>query len=70
MHAMDPGWYEQFQEELEALDRETIEVDGKQLKPSQCYHIGIDPTHILFNTNCPATLKDRINAILERYHFK
>jgi hypothetical protein len=70
MHAMDSGWYEQFQQELEALDKETIEVDGKQLKPSQCYHIGIDPTHILFNTNCPATLKDRINAILERYRFK
>jgi hypothetical protein len=70
MHAMDSGWYEQFQQELEALDKEMIEVDGKQLKPSQCYHIGIDPTHILFNTNCPATLKDRINAILERYRFK
>jgi hypothetical protein len=70
MHAMDSGWYEQFQQELEALDKDTIEVDGKQLKPSQCYHIGIDPTHILFNTNCPATLKDRINAILERYRFK
>ncbi|MBV9988717.1 MAG: hypothetical protein JO301_13645 [Chitinophagaceae bacterium] len=70
MHAMDPGWYEQFHQELEALDKETIEVDGKQLKPSQCYHIGVDPTHILFNTNCPSGLRDKINEILERYHFK
>jgi len=67
---MDPGWYEQFHQELEALDKETIEVDGKQLKPSQCYHIGVDPTHILFNTNCPSGLRDKINEILERYHFK
>jgi hypothetical protein len=70
MQAMDPAWYEQFSQELKALDKETVEVEGKMLKPSQCYRIGLDPTHILFNTNCPQAVREKVNEILARYHFK
>ncbi len=53
--------------ELDTLDKEPVEINGKQLKASQCYHIGVNPTHVLFNTNCPASLKEKVNTILARY---
>jgi len=70
MHAIDRTHYEHFLEELEALDQDLIDVGGKSLKPSQCYHVGVDPTHVLFNSNCPESLKEKINAIMTRYRFQ
>ena len=70
MHAFDKSDYEKFLAELEGLDLETVEVEGKKLKPSQCYHVGVDPTHVLFNTNCPETVKEKVNGILSKYRFK
>ncbi len=55
------------QEELSRLDGETIEVDGVHLKPSQCYRLGTSPAHVLFNMNCPDSLKARVEAILQKY---
>ena len=57
----------QVQNELRALDKHNIEVDGKQLKPSQCYRVGVSPAHILFNTNCPDSVKQKVQAILSKY---
>jgi hypothetical protein len=57
----------QLRKELTELDHEMIEVNGKQLKPSQCYRFGTDPAHLLFNTNCPPQLKTKIEAILKKY---
>lgn len=68
MHALDPLWYEDLLSELEELDNEPVTVDGKTLKPSQCYHVGTSPTHVLFNTNCPEALKEKVNRILSRYY--
>ncbi|NCI46140.1 hypothetical protein [Sediminibacterium soli] len=67
MHSVDKNWNEGLLAELEALDGELVTVDGKQLKPSQCYHIGTQPPHVLFNTNCPADLKEKVNRILDKY---
>jgi hypothetical protein len=53
--------------ELRALDTGTIDVGGKKLKPSQCYYYDISPPYVLFNTNCPETLKSRIQQILAKY---
>jgi hypothetical protein len=53
--------------ELGELDRELVQIDGKHLKPSQCYQFHANPTHVLFNTNCPDTLKERINSIIAKY---
>jgi hypothetical protein len=53
--------------ELGELDREFVHIDGKPLKPSQCYQFHANPTHVLFNTNCPDTLKERVNAIIAKY---
>ncbi len=53
--------------ELRALDDHSIEVNGKTLKPSQCYHIGVSPAHIIFNTNCPETIRQQVQAILNKY---
>lgn len=53
--------------ELQALDLEMVEVEGKKLKPSQCYRFGFNPAHILFNTNCPDSIKKQVKAILDKY---
>ena len=58
---------ERVKYELSELDRELVEVDGKHLKPSQCYHFDIDPLHVLFNTNCPDSLRQTVEAILSKH---
>ena len=60
---------DRLQAELEELDKEIVEIDGFRLKPSQCYHLDTDPAHILFNTNCPDTLREKVKRILEKYTF-
>ncbi|HTD94964.1 MAG TPA: hypothetical protein VK644_14160 [Chitinophagaceae bacterium] len=54
--------------ELIALDRDLVEIDGQRIKPSQCYRFEVKPTHILFNTNCPDSLKQKVQAILSKYY--
>lgn len=61
------GTVEQIKEALEALEQEWVEVDGKRMKPSQCYHFEVEPLHVLFNTNCPDELKEKVETILSRY---
>lgn len=58
---------QQLQFDLGELDRELVPVDGKMLKASQCFHVGLDPLHILFNTNCPDTLKEKVQSILSKH---
>jgi len=58
---------EQLKSELLALDKETLDINGVKLKPSQCYRLELDPAHVLFNTNCPDTLKERVQALLTKY---
>jgi len=53
--------------ELGELDRHFVEIDGMQLKPSQCYRFYADPAHVLFNTNCPEGLREKIQSILTKY---
>jgi hypothetical protein len=53
--------------ELVLLDKEPVEIDGGLLKPSQCYYFGINPKHVLFNTNCPQQLKSKIESIIEKH---
>lgn len=56
-----------LEKELKDLDSEPVEIDGALLKPSQCYHFGTDPVHMLFNTNCPDSLKAKVQAIVSRH---
>jgi len=58
---------EQLTAELQELDKELVEIDGVHLKPSQCYHFEADPAHILYNTNCPDSLKQKIDGILAKH---
>jgi hypothetical protein len=67
---MDKTLYKKVMAELLELDKEIIEIDGKRLKPSQCYHLSFDPVHLLFNTNCPDALKEKILSIFKRYDLK
>jgi len=54
-------------EELKALDSQAIEIDGKTIKASQCYHWETDPAHLLYNTNCPPDLKKKLELIIAKY---
>jgi hypothetical protein len=53
--------------ELEELNDEVVEVDGRMLKARQCYRYEISPPHVLFNTDCPEALKQKISSILTKY---
>ncbi|MHA4844389.1 hypothetical protein ACX0G7_09505 [Flavitalea antarctica] len=60
--------YEQMLlEELKSLDSQAINIDGNTMKPSQCYHWESDPAHLLYNTNCPPDLKQKLQAIIAKY---
>jgi hypothetical protein len=61
---------EKIIEELKVLDEQNIEVEeGICLKPSQCFRYSFDPLHLLFNTNCPGSLKAKVTSIFEKYSY-
>lgn len=63
----DKDIVEKIKAELDQLDQDAVIIDGIHLKPSQCYHFDIDPLHVLFNTNCPDSLKEKVQSILSKY---
>lgn len=52
---------------LHQLDKEKVDLDGIQVLPSQCYRLETDPPHILFNTNCPDSVRQKVEEILSNY---
>ncbi|MFI5128563.1 MAG: hypothetical protein ACHQFX_01170 [Chitinophagales bacterium] len=58
---------ERIKAELSELDNELVNADGVQLKPGQCYHFETNPLHVLFNTNCPDELKQKVEEIISRH---
>ena len=58
---------DQIKAELSALDAEMLDIEGEKIKPSQCYHFEGDPLHVLFNTNCPDSLREKIKMIISKY---
>ena len=54
-------------EELKMLDSQEITLNGTSIKPSQCYHWESDPAHLLYNTNCPPDLKQKLKDIIAKY---
>ncbi len=58
---------EKIRRELQDLDSDLVDIDGKRLKPSQCYRFETDPVHVMFNTNCPDELRSRVEKILAKY---
>lgn len=67
MMALSGDVMNRLKRELDELDSEMVEIDGIALKPSQCYHFDTSPAHVLFNTNCPESLKTKVQAIIARY---
>ena len=59
---------DKIKQELVQFDQEMIEIEGATMKASDCFHFSTDPIHLLFNTNCPQSLKDRITNIVRKYH--
>jgi len=68
MRNIKPNTAEAIKRELELLDLYVIDVKGNLLKPSQCYHVEMDPPHVLFNTNCPSALKADVINIIKKYY--
>ena len=58
---------ERIQAELEALENQLVEIEGRSVKPSQCYRFETSPAHLMFNTNCPDNLRQQVQAILDKY---
>ena len=56
--------------ELESLDREYVEVRGIKLRPSQCFRITNKNFQVIFNSNCPGSLKEKVRSILAKYSGK
>lgn len=53
--------------ELNDPDRQLVTVDGRLVKPSQCFRYETDPLHYMFNTNCPKELKQQVQAIFKKH---
>jgi hypothetical protein len=54
-------------EELAALDGDVIDIDGARYKPSECYVVSTDPVRVSFHAHCPLLLRERIEAIVDRF---
>jgi hypothetical protein len=67
MRSLPDSIIEIIKSELDILDHEMVDVNGVQMKPSKCYHFEMDPAHVLFNTNCPDNLKQKVQSILAKY---
>ena len=65
-HQLSKFGIERIKAELTELDRQMVNADGITLKPSQCYHFELDPLHVLFNTNCPDALRQKVQNIIAR----
>ncbi len=65
--AHNPESVQNLTKALQELDQEMVDLDGRQLKPSACYRVNLDPLHILFNTNCPDTLKEKVEALMNEH---
>ena len=53
--------------ELDELNKTYLKIDGGVLHPAACYYFNTNPPHILYNTNCPDILKEKIKAIVSKY---
>lgn len=58
---------EALKHELRELDQHEIDADGVKLRPSECYRFELSPLHVLFNTNCPDALKEKVQAIIHKH---
>jgi hypothetical protein len=54
-------------DELAALDADVIDIDGARFKPSECYVVSTDPVRISFHDHCPLLLRERIEAVVDRF---
>ena len=53
--------------ELAELEREWVKVGEREVKPSQCYRLSENPLRILYNADCPDSLKTRIEKLIRKH---
>ncbi len=63
----DANVFSNVVEELNKLDEQNLEIKGMCMKPSQCFHYSFKPVHVLFNTNCPDELREKVLNIFSKY---
>lgn len=66
-HEYDPSRIARLRSELQELDKALFEINGMKMRPSQCYYFGLNPFHILYNTNCPDSIKTRVEEIISKF---
>ena len=58
---------EKIKAELDQLNKSYLEIEGRILNPAACYYFSPHPPHVLYNTDCPDILKEKIKAIISKY---
>ena len=56
-----------LRDELDLLNKEWRDIKGSKLSANQCYHFETDPPHLLFNLNCPDTLRQKLQSLLSKH---
>ena len=54
-------------QELAQLEQSLVMLGGKLVKPSDCYRLSGNPPRVIYNTNCPDYVKDKVEIILSKY---
>ena len=62
---IDMNQYMAIMDAMDKLSQATIDVNGIKLEACNCYHYSLNPVHVLFNDNCPESLKQHIKQIFE-----
>ena len=65
--AIEQGKQDAIKGAMEALGNNTITVDGVETQANRCYYFSLNPPHVLFNDNCPESLKESILSIFSYY---
>lgn len=65
--AIEQGRQDAIKGAMEALGNNTVVVDGVVTQACKCYYFSLNPPHVLFNDNCPETLKETIRSIFSYY---
>ncbi len=53
--------------ELALLDESPVPVKGLLIKRSECFRLSGNPPQVIYNTNCPDDLREKVEAILLKY---
>ena len=66
-HVLSTDQWNELRRELDDLEKTVFTGDGLPLLASQCYRLTDNSPHVLYNENCPDSLKQQIEEVLLKY---